>query len=60
LARKGADLIVLNDVSGGRTFGADTNAATLLDPTGTVGIVENGSKDDLADAVLDQAVSRLT
>ncbi len=60
LARKGADLIVLNDVSGGRTFGADTNAATLLDPTGTIGTVENGSKDDLADAVLDRAVSRLT
>jgi phosphopantothenoylcysteine decarboxylase/phosphopantothenate--cysteine ligase len=60
LARKGADLIVLNDVSGGRTFGADTNAATVLDPGGQVGTVENGSKDDLADSVLDQAVSRLT
>ncbi|GIJ74194.1 bifunctional phosphopantothenoylcysteine decarboxylase/phosphopantothenate--cysteine ligase CoaBC [Virgisporangium ochraceum] len=60
LARKGADLIVLNDVSGGRTFGADTNAATVLDPGGQVAVVEDGSKDDLADSVLDQAVSRLT
>jgi phosphopantothenoylcysteine decarboxylase/phosphopantothenate--cysteine ligase len=60
LARKGADLIVLNDVGGGRAFGADTNAATVLDATGPVGILGQMAKDELADAVLDRAVSRLT
>lgn len=60
LARKGADLIVLNDVGGGRTFGADTNAATVLDPTGPVATLDRQSKDELADTVLDVIVSRLT
>jgi phosphopantothenoylcysteine decarboxylase/phosphopantothenate--cysteine ligase len=59
LARKRADLIVLNDVAGGRTFGEDRNTAVVLDPTGPVASLDAVSKDDLADAVLDLAVRRL-
>jgi phosphopantothenoylcysteine decarboxylase/phosphopantothenate--cysteine ligase len=60
LARKGADLIVLNDVSGGRTFGAETNAATVLSPGGPVVVLGEVSKDELADAVLDHTISVLS
>lgn len=59
LARKGADLIVLNDVSGGSTFGAETNAATVLDAAGPVATLDRMSKDELADAVIDHTLSRL-
>jgi phosphopantothenoylcysteine decarboxylase / phosphopantothenate---cysteine ligase len=60
LARKNADLIVVNDVSGGRTFGAETNAATVLDAAGNVVDIPECTKDELADAVLDLIVARLT
>jgi phosphopantothenoylcysteine decarboxylase/phosphopantothenate--cysteine ligase len=59
LARKGADLIVLNDVSEGRAFGSDMNSALVLDPLGSVETVQRSSKDDLADAVLDLTVRKL-
>jgi phosphopantothenoylcysteine decarboxylase / phosphopantothenate---cysteine ligase len=59
LARKGADLIVLNDVGGGRTFGAETNAATVLDASGQVATLDRMSKDELANAVIDHTLSRL-
>jgi phosphopantothenoylcysteine decarboxylase/phosphopantothenate--cysteine ligase len=59
LARKGADLIVLNDVGAGGTFGADHNAARVLDPSGVVATVERTSKDGLADTVFDLVVARL-
>jgi phosphopantothenoylcysteine decarboxylase/phosphopantothenate--cysteine ligase len=59
LVRKGADLIVVNDVAGGRTFGEDSNAAVVLGPAGPVSTFERMSKDELADAVLDLAVRTL-
>jgi phosphopantothenoylcysteine decarboxylase / phosphopantothenate---cysteine ligase len=59
LARKNADLIVVNDVSGGRTFGADTNAATVLDASGIVSDIPECTKDELADAVWDLVSTRL-
>jgi phosphopantothenoylcysteine decarboxylase/phosphopantothenate--cysteine ligase len=59
LARKGADLIVLNDVGEGGAFGSDVNSALVLDPSGPVATVERASKDDLADAVFDLTVSKL-
>ncbi|HET8640113.1 MAG TPA: bifunctional phosphopantothenoylcysteine decarboxylase/phosphopantothenate--cysteine ligase CoaBC [Solirubrobacterales bacterium] len=54
LARKGVDLIVLNDVSD-PTIGFDSaeNAVTLIDPTGDTPIPQ-ASKDDIADAILDR------
>jgi phosphopantothenoylcysteine decarboxylase / phosphopantothenate---cysteine ligase len=50
---KGADLIVANDVSGGATFGADTNEVTILGVNGVVARVERASKALIAHAVLD-------
>jgi phosphopantothenoylcysteine decarboxylase/phosphopantothenate--cysteine ligase len=59
LTRKNADLIVVNDVSGGRTFGADTNAATVLDTAGNATDIPECTKDELADAVWDLVLRRL-
>ena len=55
LARKHADLIVLNQVGPGAPggFGADTNAATVLAAGGNGTVIPPRSKDDLADAVWD-------
>ena len=58
LAAKNADLMVLNDVSGGRAFGRDDNAVLLLWPDGTSREVGLSSKDAVAAAVLD-AVAEL-
>jgi phosphopantothenoylcysteine decarboxylase/phosphopantothenate--cysteine ligase len=59
LARKKADLIVLNDVGGGRVFGAEVNAATVLGADGSVTALPEQGKEDLADAVLDLVGVRL-
>ncbi|GAB3674981.1 bifunctional phosphopantothenoylcysteine decarboxylase/phosphopantothenate--cysteine ligase CoaBC [Angustibacter aerolatus] len=59
LTRKGCDLLVVNEVGVDRTFGADTNAATLLDRDGGEHPVPLGSKAALADAVWDAVVPRL-
>ncbi|MGH8878168.1 MAG: phosphopantothenoylcysteine decarboxylase, partial [Stackebrandtia sp.] len=53
LAAKNGDLMVLNDVSGGKAFGRDDNAVTLLWPDGRAREVELSSKDAIAGAVLD-------
>jgi phosphopantothenoylcysteine decarboxylase/phosphopantothenate--cysteine ligase len=53
LARKKADLIVVNEVGADRTFGADDNAAIVLRPDGAATPIAQRSKEDLADAVLD-------
>ncbi len=58
LARKGCDLLVVNDVSEGRVFGQDRTALTLLSADGTATPVPEGTKADAADAVWD-AVTRL-
>ena len=60
LARKKADLIVVNDVSGGRTFGADVNAATVLTASGHVHDIPECTKEDLADMVWDIVLGLLT
>jgi phosphopantothenoylcysteine decarboxylase/phosphopantothenate--cysteine ligase len=59
LAAKGADLIVLNDVSGGRAFGDDHNSAVVLGPDGPLATVERMTKDELADTVLDLALHKM-
>ena len=58
LVRKGADLLVANDVAAPATgFEHDTNAVTIFDAAGVIDTVELASKDLVADRVLDSVVS---
>jgi phosphopantothenoylcysteine decarboxylase/phosphopantothenate--cysteine ligase len=59
LLRKRADLIVINEVGVDKTFGKDTNAATVLGADGSTTELGTQPKDDLADAVWDLVVARL-
>ncbi|MBO3733192.1 bifunctional phosphopantothenoylcysteine decarboxylase/phosphopantothenate synthase [Glycomyces niveus] len=56
---KGADLVVLNDVSGGAVFGASENSVTVFDERGEVDVREHASKEAVADAIWDAVSSRL-
>jgi len=60
LARKGCDLLVVNDVSGGAVFGADDNEAVILAADGTAVDVPRGSKGALAHVIWDQVAGRLS
>lgn len=59
LARKGCDLLVVNDVSAGRVFGRDDNAAVVLAADGTATEVPEGSKDAVAAGIWDVVAARL-
>ncbi len=59
LARKGCDLLVVNEVGENLTFGAPDNAAVILAADGSVTDVPRGSKDALADVVWDLVSVRL-
>lgn len=59
LARKRADLIVVNVVGVDRVFGADDNTVTLLAADGATTELGELPKDDVADAIWDQVVTRL-
>ncbi len=59
LARKGCDLLVVNDVSGGAVFGAPDNQAVILGADGAVIDVPLGSKAALAHAIWDQVLARM-
>jgi phosphopantothenoylcysteine decarboxylase/phosphopantothenate--cysteine ligase len=59
LARKGCDLLVVNDVTGGRVFGSTDNEAVLLDASGSTTPVPRGSKAALAHVIWDQVADRL-
>jgi phosphopantothenoylcysteine decarboxylase/phosphopantothenate--cysteine ligase len=59
LARKGCDLLVVNDVSGGRAFGRPDNAAVVLAADGAVTEVPHGSKDAVAAAIWAAVVPRM-
>ncbi|MGY1603632.1 bifunctional phosphopantothenoylcysteine decarboxylase/phosphopantothenate--cysteine ligase CoaBC [Geodermatophilus sp. SYSU D00815] len=48
LARKGCDLLVVNDVSAGQAFGRPDNAAVVLAADGTATEIPRGSKDAVA------------
>ncbi|HEX3609663.1 MAG TPA: bifunctional phosphopantothenoylcysteine decarboxylase/phosphopantothenate--cysteine ligase CoaBC [Solirubrobacterales bacterium] len=57
LARKKADLIVLNDISNSAIgFESEQNAVTLIDSASTAHVPQ-ASKDTIADAILDRASS---
>jgi phosphopantothenoylcysteine decarboxylase/phosphopantothenate--cysteine ligase len=58
LARKGVDLLVVNDVSApGAGFDHDTNAVTILDADGSASEIGLTSKDSVANAVLDRVIA---
>jgi phosphopantothenoylcysteine decarboxylase/phosphopantothenate--cysteine ligase len=56
LTRKGVDLLVLNDVSGGAVFGQARNTVHLLAPDGSVEGPYEGSKADVAHSIWDRVV----
>jgi phosphopantothenoylcysteine decarboxylase / phosphopantothenate---cysteine ligase len=60
LARKGCDLLVVNDVSGGAVFGSPDNEAVILTADGAAVDVPSGSKSILAHVIWDQVVARLS
>ena len=59
LARKGCDLLVVNDVSGGAVFGSSDNRAVILAADGGEVDVPHGSKDALAHVIWDEVAGRL-
>jgi phosphopantothenoylcysteine decarboxylase/phosphopantothenate--cysteine ligase len=59
LAAKGADLLVINDVSRDMVFGTPNNGAIIAAADGEIVEIPYGSKDTLAHAVLDALAKRL-
>lgn len=57
LTRKGCDLLVVNDVSGGAVFGDANNCVTVLSASAPDVQVQRASKDFVADVVLDSVVA---
>ncbi|HSF36951.1 MAG TPA: bifunctional phosphopantothenoylcysteine decarboxylase/phosphopantothenate--cysteine ligase CoaBC [Nocardioides sp.] len=58
LARKGCDLLVVNDVSGGAVFGSADNEAVVLATDGSAVEVPRGSKTALAHVIWDEVARR--
>ncbi len=58
LARKGCDLLVVNDVSGGAVFGSPDNEAVVLGADGGVREVPRGTKGALAHVIWDEVARR--
>ncbi|MGJ9421012.1 bifunctional phosphopantothenoylcysteine decarboxylase/phosphopantothenate--cysteine ligase CoaBC [Aeromicrobium sp. CF3.5] len=59
LARKGCDLLVVNDVGGGRVFGSEDTEAVILSAGGSSTEISFGPKIDLAHAVWDACVHEM-
>jgi phosphopantothenoylcysteine decarboxylase/phosphopantothenate--cysteine ligase len=59
LARKGCDLLVVNEVGDGLAFEVDDNAAVVLGKDGSETEIPRGSKESLAHAVWDLVAARL-
>jgi phosphopantothenoylcysteine decarboxylase/phosphopantothenate--cysteine ligase len=59
LARKGCDVLVVNDVSAGRVFGREENAVVVLTADGAATEVPHGSKDAVAAAIWSSVVPLL-
>lgn len=53
LKRKGADMLMVNSVSGGRVFGESRNSGWIVGADGTEIEVQDGSKYEVAVAILD-------
>ena len=58
LDRKGCDLLVVNDVSGGAVFGSSDNEAVILGADGTSVEVPRGAKSALAQVIWDEVARR--
>ncbi|MER7345112.1 bifunctional phosphopantothenoylcysteine decarboxylase/phosphopantothenate--cysteine ligase CoaBC [Streptomyces aurantiacus] len=59
LARKGCDLLVVNEVGERKTFGSEQNEAIVLGADGSETPVPYGPKEDLADTIWDLVIQRL-
>lgn len=59
LARKGCDLLVVNEVGEGKAFGTLDNAVTILGRDGSAGTAGPAGKDEISHAVLDAVVRLL-
>ncbi len=59
LARKGCDLLVVNEVGERKTFGSEENEAVVLGTDGSETPVPHGPKEALADIVWDLVIQRL-
>ena len=57
LARKGCDLLVVNDVGGGAVFGSEDNEAVVLAADGSSVSVPLGSKAALAHVIWDRVLA---
>ncbi|MHA2789056.1 bifunctional phosphopantothenoylcysteine decarboxylase/phosphopantothenate--cysteine ligase CoaBC [Corynebacterium sp. S7] len=53
LQKKGCDLLMVNEVAGGRVFGESTNRGWLLGSDGSETVVEDGSKHLVAAQIVD-------
>ncbi|MFK4070028.1 bifunctional phosphopantothenoylcysteine decarboxylase/phosphopantothenate--cysteine ligase CoaBC [Streptomyces sp. NPDC029674] len=60
LARKGCDLLVVNEVGERKTFGSEENEAVVLGADGSETPVPYGPKEALADTVWDLVADRLS
>ena len=58
--RKGADLLVVNDVGDGRAFGSTENSVTILDVSGGVLREAAGTKEVVSALIWDLVAERLT
>ena len=56
MVRKGADVMYLNNVSGGAIFGSTSTSGTIIDRTGLLESIENISKDKLAHMLINHAI----
>lgn len=59
LARKGSDLLVVNQVGGGLAFGTPDNEAVVLGADGTEVSLPRGPKEQIADGIWDLVSARL-
>ncbi|TKJ33790.1 bifunctional phosphopantothenoylcysteine decarboxylase/phosphopantothenate--cysteine ligase CoaBC [Blastococcus sp. CCUG 61487] len=59
LARKGCDLLVVNDVSGGQVFGRAENAVVVLAADGAATEIPLGPKDTIAAGIWDAIAPQL-
>jgi len=58
--RKGADLLVVNEVGGGRGFGSTENSVVILDAAGNVLREAAGTKDAVSELIWDLVAARLS
>jgi phosphopantothenoylcysteine decarboxylase/phosphopantothenate--cysteine ligase len=60
IARKGSDLLVINRVGWTEGFGTDGNTIVVVDRLGDIVMEASGSKQSVADRILDVVVRRLS